>query len=132
MKKPLITKKKDIEDPKPKRNYQTKDNFIVGIGSDGHERIFIEVRRKGNKISEIPSKFSIENITATSFESAIAQTKRIARKQYNSTNTKIIQFGIELRKCPKWSIKLKLEAPFLKDKVKARKYKNGKLYSRKH
>jgi len=103
MNKPLIIKKSTF----PKRNYQTKDNFVCGIGYNEQGKILIEVRRKGKnftRILEVPKPY-IQNITATSLESAISQAKKIARKRHNSLNSiwnnqniPIIIKGIELKR----------------------------------
>ncbi len=134
---PLLTKKSSF----PKKNYQTKSEFIGGIGLTEDNRILIEVKRKGNRILEI-SKPYICTISASSMESAISQIKKIARKRYNdyffsnstwnNQNVPIIMKGVELIEKPNWLLKIKTKAPFQKNKVKIRKYNNGSLYWRKH
>jgi hypothetical protein len=92
---------------------QVKQEFIGKIAILYNYGIIIEVKRKEDKNSEMYIyDYTSHIINASSLESAISQTKKIARKKYFSdtkttTNIPIIQKGLNLKERPNWTKKLK-------------------------
>lgn len=125
--KPLLIKKTD----KISNYNQPKNQYTIGISiQQGY--ILIEIR-KGQKITELLNTY-VCNISASSYGSALSQTKKLARKRYfsNTTSTTsipIIIKGIDLKENLKWQLKIKESAPFSKNKIKIRKY-NKKIISK--